>query len=33
MSADLLTRVRAELLASARTPTDVADHCRSLFTF
>jgi hypothetical protein len=32
MSADLLARVRAGLLASARTPNDVADHCRALFT-
>jgi hypothetical protein len=32
MSADLLTRVRAGLLASARTPNDVADYCRPLFT-
>jgi hypothetical protein len=32
MSADLLARVRAGLLASARTPNDVADYCRPLFT-
>lgn len=32
MSADLLARVRAGLLASARTPDDVAEYCRPLFT-
>jgi hypothetical protein len=32
MSADLLARVRAGLLASARTPNDIVDHCQALFT-
>lgn len=31
MSAALLARVRAGLLASGRTPNDVADYCRALF--
>jgi hypothetical protein len=31
MSADLLARVRAGLLTSARTPNDVATYCRGIF--
>lgn len=33
VSADLLTRVRAGLLASARTPNDVVEYCRPMFTY
>jgi hypothetical protein len=31
MSADLLARVRAGLLTSARTPNEIADDCRAKF--
>jgi hypothetical protein len=32
MSATLLGRVRAGLLASSRTPNEIADYCRARFT-